>query len=221
MVNNVHLETAGWLCALPLGAYLFGSVPFSYLLPKLIKGVDIRRIGSGNVGATNAARALGFKFFPFLLLLDLSKGLLPTLGARLLVPAEAYAPAPLVVGTGLAAILGHVFPIYLGFKGGKAVATSTGVFLVLAPWATLVAAAVWGGIFALWRYVSLASISAAVALPAAVWLFHPNPLGAGLYVMGLSAAGAVLVIVLHRANIARLLAGTEHKVGSGRPKGAQ
>jgi glycerol-3-phosphate acyltransferase PlsY len=215
----MHIETAGWLCALPVAAYLFGSVPFSYLLPKLIKGVDIRQIGSGNVGATNAARALGFKFFPLLLLLDLSKGLLPTLAARLLVPPESYAPAPLVVGTGLAAILGHIFPIYLRFRGGKAVATSTGVFLVLAPWAALIAAAAWGIVFALWRYVSLASISAAVALPAAVWFLHPDPLGSGRYVMGLSAVGAALVVLLHYANIARLLAGTEQKVGGGPKSG--
>jgi glycerol-3-phosphate acyltransferase PlsY len=124
-----------------------------------------------------------------------------------------------VVGTGLAAILGHIFPIYLRFRGGKAVATSTGVFLVLAPWAALIAAAAWGIVFALWRYVSLASISAAVALPAAVWFLHPDPLGSGRYVMGLSAVGAALVVLLHYANIARLLAGTEQKVGGGPKSG--
>ncbi|MGD2175402.1 MAG: glycerol-3-phosphate 1-O-acyltransferase PlsY [Candidatus Brocadiaceae bacterium] len=203
------------LCGLLAIAYLYGAVPFGFLAARLIKGVDIRTTGSGNIGATNAARVLGFRFFPFILLLDLSKGLLPTLAAALLVPEGTWDPHPLAVGTGLAAILGHVFPVYLGFKGGKGVATSTGVFLVLAPWQVLIAAAVWGTMFALWRYVSLASISAAVALPAAVWLMHSDPLGEGLFLTGMATFGGLLVIYLHRANIGRLLAGTEDRIGKG------
>jgi len=215
-VAAIQIQTEGWLCVLPVLAYLFGSVPFSYLLPKLLKGVDIRRVGSGNVGATNAARALGFKFFPLLLLLDLSKGVLPTLAARLLVPAGGYDPPALVIGTALCAILGHAFPIYLGFRGGKAVATSTGAFLVLAPVPVLIAGAVWGVVFLLWRYVSVASICAAAVMPASVWLVHTDPLGMGRYLVGLSILGGLLVIALHRDNIRRLLAGTEHRIG--RPK---
>jgi len=210
-------ETAeGWLLLLPVAAYLCGSVPCGFLAAKLIRGVDIRETGSGNIGATNAARALGFKFFPLLVLLDLTKGLLPTLAARLLAPAGAYDPAPLVIATGLAAILGHVFPLYLGFKGGKAVATSGGVFLALSPWAVLIAGAAWGLVFALTRYVSLASITAAVALPVSVWLLAAEPLGSGALLAAFATLGGLLVIYLHRPNIRRLLSGTENRIGGRR-----
>ncbi len=204
-----------WLYGLPVAAYLYGAVPFGFLAAKFIKGVDIRTTGSGNIGATNAARVLGFRFFPVIFLLDVSKGLLPALAASLLVAPGRYDPHPLVVGTGLAAILGHVFPVYLGFKGGKAVAASSGVFLVLAPLQVLVAAGVWGVVFALFRYVSLASISAAAALPVAVWLMHRDPTGAGVFLAAMSALGGLFVIYLHRANIRRLLAGAEHRIGRG------
>lgn len=206
---------SAWLYALPLAAYLYGSVPFGFLAALWLRGVDIRQVGSGNIGATNAARALGFRFFPVIFLLDVSKGLLPTLAALALVAGRgAYAPQPLVVATGLAAILGHVFPVYLGFKGGKAVATSAGFFLAVAPLAVGVAGVLWCIVFALWRYVSLASLTAAVALPVAVCLTHPQPFGAGIYLTAMSIAGALLVIYLHRANIRRLLAGTELRIGT-------
>jgi len=205
---------APWLYALPLAAYLYGSVPFGFLAAKWLRGVDIRKTGSGNIGATNAARALGFRFFPLIFVLDVSKGLLPTLAALALVAGRgAYAPHPLVVATGLAAILGHVFPVYLGFKGGKAVATSAGFFLAVAPWAVAIVAGLWGIVFALWRYVSLASLTAAVALPVAVCLTRPGPFGTGIYLTAMSVLAALFVICLHRANIGRLLSGTEHKIG--------
>jgi len=214
-MTGFELHTEGWLCLLPLVAYLYGSVPFGFLAAKLIKGVDIRTTGSGNIGATNAARVLGLKFFPVIFLLDVSKGFLPVLAAVLLASKGRFDPPPLAVGTGLGAILGHVFPLYLGFKGGKAVATSTGVFLALAPWAVLVAAAVWGLVFAVWRYVSLASMSAAVALAASLWFVQAEPLGAGLYVTVFAALGGLFVVYLHRANVGRLLKGTEHRIGRG------
>ena len=202
---------------LPALAYLYGSVPFGFLAAKWLRGVDIRKTGSGNIGATNAARALGFRFFPLIFLLDVSKGFLPTLAAVELVAGQgAYAPHPLVVATGVAAILGHVFPLYLGFKGGKAVATSAGFFLAVAPYAVAVAAGVWGIVFALRRYVSLASIAAAVALPVAVCLTHPDPFGTGVFLTGMSVLGGVFVIYLHRANMRRLLAGAENRVGTRR-----
>ncbi len=205
-----------WL--LPFAAYLYGSVPYGFLTARLIKGVDIRTTGSGNIGATNAARVLGFRFFPVVFLLDVSKGFLPALAAGWLAGgAGPWEPHPLLIVTALAAILGHVFPLYLGFKGGKAVATSTGAFLVLAPWAVLVAALVWAVVFGLWRYVSLASISAAVALPAAVCLTHQDPLGAGRFLTALAVFGGLFVLYLHRGNIARLLRGTEHKIGGKGP----
>ncbi len=208
-----------WL--LPVAAYLYGSVPFGFLAAKMFRGVDIRRSGSGNIGATNAARVLGFKFFPLIFLLDVSKGLLPVWAAARLVPPAAFDPAPLVIVTGVVAILGHVFPVYLGFKGGKAVATSTGVFLGLAPLAVLLAAALWAVVFALWRYVSLASICAALALAPAIMATHPDAFGAGLPLTGVAAAGGVFVVSLHRTNIRRLLRGEEHKIGAGRPHPAE
>lgn len=201
-----------WL--LPVAAYLYGSVPFGFLAARLIKGVDIRRTGSGNIGATNAARVLGFKFFPPIFLLDLSKGLVPTLAAAALLGAGRYDPHPMVVGTGLAAVLGHVFPVYLGFKGGKAVATSTGFFLVLCWPAVAVAAGVWLLVFGLWRYVSLASISAAATLPVAACLFQEDPFGTGLFLSGVAIFAAAFVVYLHRGNIGRLLAGTEDRIGA-------
>jgi glycerol-3-phosphate acyltransferase PlsY len=210
------LHGGGWLYLLPVAAYFYGSVPFGFLAAKLIRGVDIRESGSGNIGATNAARVLGFKFFPPIFLLDVSKGLAPTLAAVLLAPKTPFSPPALAVATGLAAILGHVFPVYLGFKGGKAVATSTGVFAVLAPWALAVCAGVWAVVFGLFRYVSLASMAAAVALPVAVWTLHGDPLAGGRYLAVVSVLGAAFVVYLHRGNIRRLLNGTEHKIGSGR-----
>jgi len=209
--------SAACVWALPVAAYLYGSVPFGFLAAKALRGVDIRRTGSGNIGATNAARVLGFRFFPIIFLLDLSKGLVPALAAARLSAAGPYSPALPAVITGLAAILGHVFPIYLRFKGGKAVATGTGVFLALAPLAVGVAAAVWAVVFGLWRYVSLASISAAVALAASAWLVYEAPLGPGRYRTLLATVACAFVIYLHRANIRRLLSGTEHRIGRRKP----
>jgi glycerol-3-phosphate acyltransferase PlsY len=205
-----------WTYALPVVAYLYGSVPFGFIAAKLIKGVDIRQTGSRSIGATNAARVLGLRFFPVVFLLDLSKGLLPTLAADRSTFAGHYDPGPLVVATALAAMLGHVFPLYLRFKGGKAVATSTGVFLVLAPAQLAAAGIAWALMFIVSRYVSLSSIAAALALVTAVWVSRPHPLGSGLLLTILSTVGGCFVVWLHRGNIRRLLAGTEHKIGAPR-----
>ena len=198
---------------LPVAAYLYGSVPFGFMAAKLLRGIDIRQAGSGNIGATNAARVLGWKYFPAIFLLDFSKGCLTTLAAGLLSQTVSYDPHPMVVLTGLAALLGHVFPIYLSFRGGKGVATCAGVFIVLAPVATLVALAAWAAVFAGWRYVSLASICSALAFLLSVYPLCPDPLGKGIFLAVLASTGAVLVILLHRTNIRRLLRGTEPKVG--------
>jgi len=204
---------------LPVGAYLYGAVPFGFLLAKLIKGVDIRTVGSGNIGATNAARVLGWKFFPLVFLLDFSKGFLAVVAARLLAPAGGhFEPHPLAVGAAAAAIAGHVFPIYLGFKGGKAVAAGAGAFAVLAPWALLVAAGTWAVVFAVSRYVSLASMSAAAALAISAWTLSGDPLRSARYGTAFATAGALLVIALHHGNIRRLLAGTEHRIGARKPR---
>jgi glycerol-3-phosphate acyltransferase PlsY len=208
------LPVSGLLAA----AYLYGSVPFGFLAAKLLKGVDIRTTGSGNIGATNAARVLGFRFFPVIMLLDMSKGFVPTFLASRYFAQGGYEPAPVAVAAGLCAILGHVFPVYLHFKGGKAVATGTGVFLVLAPWAVLIAAGIWAAVFAVWRYVSLASVSAAVTLPVAFFLVYGDPGGTGRFGAGFSIVAAAFVIYLHRGNIRRLLAGTENRIGRRKPK---
>ena len=204
-----------WIYLILPAAYLYGSVPYGLLAAKALKGVDIRETGSGNIGATNAARTLGWKSFPFIFLLDLSKGAVPA-GLVLYLSGTAWGAAPplLAVLAGIAAILGHVFPVYLGFKGGKGVATSTGVFAVLSPWALLIAAVVWGAVFGAWRYVSLASICAAGTLALAAWFFTPAPLDAGIYVTVFATVSALAIIALHRGNIGRLLRGEEDKIGS-------
>lgn len=204
-----------WVYVLLAAAYLYGSIPFGFLAARHFRGVDLRQFGSGNIGATNAARVLGFRFFPAIFVLDMSKGLAPTLLMTGLIPPGGYVPHPAVLAAGLAGILGHVFPIFLRFRGGKAVATGTGVFLVVAPWAVLVAAIVWGTVFAVTRYVSLASMLAATALPIATACTYAQPWGEGRFGVGFAALAAVFVIWLHRSNVRRLLARTEHKIGDG------
>jgi len=213
-VRLVEIAIMSRLCyLLPLIAYFYGAVPFGLLMVRKLKGMDLRQVGSGNIGATNAARSLGLKFFPLIFLLDFSKGSLPTLLAMFAsARGSAFHPPPLAVCTGIAAILGHVFPVYLRFRGGKGVATSTGVFVVLAPWAVAAAFVVWVVVFGLWRYVSLASISAATVLLGCVWA-QPDRFKSQLFLTVFVTIGVLLVIALHRANIKRLLSGTESKVG--------
>ncbi len=204
---------------LPVSAYVYGSIPFGFLMARWLRGVDIRDHGSGNIGATNAARVLGFRFFPLIFLLDFSKGFAPAcLALHLAEPASGFWPPPLAVLCALSAILGHVFPVFLRFRGGKAVAAGAGAFVVLAPASVLAAACVWGVLFAMFRYVSLASVSAAAVLGATVWIpvFNPDPLGAGIFRTLFASAAAVMVIVLHRANLRRLLSGTENRIGARR-----
>ena len=206
---------------LPVAAYLYGSIPFGFLMARAIKGVDIRQTGSGSIGATNAARVLGVKFFPVVFLLDFSKGFLATLAGKHLAPAGGFEPHPLAVAAAVAAILGHAFSVYLRFKGGKAVAAGAGALVILAPRALLVGFTAWVAVFALWRYVSLASMCAAAALVAAVWLACPDPLGAGVYRTVFGTLAGSFVIYRHRDNIRRLLAGTERRIASGGPGRAQ
>ena len=217
-----------WLIAIPL-AYLAGSIPFGVLIARA-KGVDIRAHGSGNTGATNVGRVLGFRFFLLCFVLDMLKGLVPTLAAGLgagvvgqrdIAQTDAWLWLAVMAG----AVLGHMFSPFLGFKGGKGVATGLGALLGVFPILTLAAASaaiVWGLTFAIWRYVSLASIAAAIALPvattAALWdrLTGDAPLGAVPF-LSVTLLLAALVVVRHRSNIRRLLAGEEHRVGAPRP----
>jgi glycerol-3-phosphate acyltransferase PlsY len=191
--------TAAALLAL---GYLFGSLPFGYWVPRAVAGVDIRTVGSGNTGATNVWRALGFKLGLSVALLDMAKGAAAALVARWL------ADDLTAVLAGVAAMVGHYRPIFLGLaKGGKMVATTGGVGLALAPFATLAAAGVWIIVFLLTRYASLASIVASVTLPLFALLF-----GASAPVLVFTVAAAVAVALLHRANIERLRAGTENRI---------
>lgn len=199
-------------------AYLLGSVPFGVLIASAY-GKDLRSIGSGNIGATNVARALGKKWAYVCFVLDCLKGLVPMLIAKLIISELTVGALSLWLAVGCAAIMGHVFPIYLRFKGGKGVATSLGVVLGLYPYYTIpgvAALAIWVGTVLIWRYISLASITAAVAFPISLivtivllgdWRFLQLwPLIVMALVMGL------LVIVRHAENIKRLLEGSETKV---------
>jgi acyl phosphate:glycerol-3-phosphate acyltransferase len=184
-----------------LGGYLLGSMPFGYWVVLLVRGEDIRKVGSGNIGASNVWRTYGRWLGIPIVLLDVAKGFVPALLGALLV-GELTA-----VLAGGAAMLGHWRPLFLRFqKGGKTVATGGGVFLGTAPLLGLIGVAVWIVVFLLSRYASLASIVAALSLPIlAVALGEPWP----VIVFGVIAAAGVLL--LHRANIARLRAGTESR----------
>ena len=199
-------------------AYLFGSVPFGVLIATA-HGKDLRSIGSGNIGATNVARALGKKWAYVCFVLDCLKGLVPMLIAKLIVGELTVGALSRWLAGGCAAVMGHVFPVYLRFKGGKGVATSLGVVLGLYPYYTIpgvTVLAIWVGTVLIWRYISLASIAAAVAFPISLiasiavfgeWRFLQLwPLIVVAMIMGL------LVIVRHAENIKRLLEGSEAKV---------
>ncbi len=181
--------------------YLLGSMPWGYWLPWLFKHDDIRRHGSGNIGGTNVWRVYGWRLGAPVVLLDTLKGFAPALVATLAVSHLAGVLA------GAAAMLGHWRPLFLRWqRGGKVVATCGGAFLGVAPVVGAVGAAVWIAVFLLFRYASLASIVAALSLPAAaVLLGEPWP------VIAFAAGAAAAVLVLHRANIARLRAGTENR----------
>ena len=181
-------------------AYLLGSIPTGLLLGKLY-GIDVRQEGSGNIGATNLYRTVGRRVGVLTLVGDCLKGLVPVLAAHY------YAPAmDLAAWVGLAAFCGHVFSVFLRFKGGKGVATALGVFLALSPLAVVIALAVFLVLVLKWRYVSLGSVAAAAVMPLAVYVLHGSRA-----MLVVTALVAVIVIVRHHANIKRLVDGTENK----------
>jgi acyl phosphate:glycerol-3-phosphate acyltransferase len=188
---------------LVLASYLIGSFPTSYVAGRAIRGIDLREHGSGNLGATNAFRVLGWRAATPIFIVDILKGFLP---AWLFVQVDGSASTLWALLYGTAAIVGHVFSVYVRFKGGKGVATGAGVFLALAPVAVLGGLVLWLAIVFATGYVSLASITAAAALPLLVAI-----LGAPREVLILSLLLAVFVIYAHRANIRRLLRGEEHR----------
>jgi glycerol-3-phosphate acyltransferase PlsY len=195
-----------WILSISL-AYLLGSIPFGYVLVKIFRKQDIRATGSGNIGATNVARSGAKGLAIATLLLDLGKAFVAVKIAQHILPGNY----DLAVAAAVAAILGHVFPVWLRFHGGKGVASALGVFLALTWPSTLATLAIFVVIFALTRYVSLASIIAAAAFPAFGLYFVPfrTPIViAGFFFIPL------LIIVKHHQNIRRLLSGTENRFGS-------
>ena len=190
------------LFLLLLASYLIGAIPTGMVLTRLAGGEDLRKVGSGNIGATNVYRTAGRKLGIITLIGDCLKGVIP-----LLIAIQVFhLPQAELALVGLAAFIGHCFPVYLGFKGGKGVATALGVFLVLSPQSILGAFALFALILWRWRYISLASISAAAAIPFLVLLLERTlPLFLATLVI------AAIVIWRHKANIDRLLAGTENK----------
>lgn len=183
-----------------VAAYLIGSIPTGLLLGKAY-GIDVRKEGSGNIGATNLYRTVGRKVGIITLLGDCLKGLLPVLFIK-----HSALPPELAAWVGLAAFCGHVFSVFLKFRGGKGVATALGVFLALAPLAVAIAIAFFAVMMFIWRYVSLGSIVAAASMPLAVFL-----MGGNSTVTTVTVLISAIVILRHRENIGRLLSGNESK----------
>ena len=205
-----------WLLTLTM-AYLLGSIPFGYVLVRLFRHKDVRTTGSGNIGATNVVRSGGKALGLLTLLLDALKGFVAVLLAMHLSPNTPHGPSPLAVAAAVAAVLGHVFPIWLKFHGGKGIATALGVFLALVPWVAVSALILFILIVATTRLVSLGSILAAISIPLFALLLVPKRSAALL--AGLSAI-SLLSIIKHRANIVRLLQGKESRFGNGSRKNA-
>jgi glycerol-3-phosphate acyltransferase PlsY len=204
------MNIAAYVC-IGIVAYLLGSIPFGLILVKIVRGEDVRLSGSGNIGATNVARSGGTKLGVATLLLDALKGYLAVeiaiMASRRIPNVDLALAASLAA---LCAILGHVFPVWLRFRGGKGVATAVGAFVGLAPQAILVVLAVFLIVVAIFRYVSLGSIIACAIFPVlAFFLYREQSSPAGFVVM---LGASLLIIFKHRANIRRLLNGTENRL---------
>jgi glycerol-3-phosphate acyltransferase PlsY len=183
---------------LVLGAYLLGAIPFGLLVTRAVTGKDIRALGSGNIGATNVLRAAGRAAAAAVLLLDAAKGFAPVLAARYFA-GDGWVPA----ACALAAVLGHVFPVYLKFRGGKGVATGLGVSLALAPWAALAGAAAYALVFAVTRISSASSLAGSAASAATAWFTAPR-IYAAIFIALLA-----IIVLRHAGNIRRLIRGEE------------
>jgi len=197
-----------------LAAYLLGSIPVGYLLVRIFRRQDIRTVGSGNIGATNVLRSEGKALGAATFLLDVCKGALAVLLAAM-IAGSVLPTVPqrnVEALAALFAVLGHMFPVWLHFHGGKGVATGFGVFLVAAPGAALSAITVFAIVFALTRYVSLGSILGAASFPVFAWFMVNGE--RPLFFIAVQAAVALLIIVKHHPNIRRLLAGNEHRFGA-------
>jgi len=191
------------LALMLLLAYLIGATPTSYLAAKLGRGIDLREHGSRNLGATNVYRVLGWRYAIPVGVIDVVKGAVPV---TILGP-WSNGPAWFAVALGVSAVLGHMFSPYVRFRGGKGVATTTGVFLALAPLAIVISIPIWAATLWLSGFVSVASLTVAVLFPVWAWLAAPGQ----PYTVWASVVLALLIIYSHRANLQRLRAGTEHR----------
>jgi acyl phosphate:glycerol-3-phosphate acyltransferase len=191
-----------------LGSYLLGSVPTSYLVGRWIAGKDLRQHGSKNLGATNVYRVLGLKYAIPVALVDVTKGVVAVTVIAPQVSAEPWVP----IAFATAAVLGHVFPVFLKFRGGKGVATAGGAVLVLAPTALAVSLVVWVVALTLTGYMSVASVLGALVFPVAVWFVMPED----SYAVAVGLALAAFIVFTHRTNIRRLALGIENRLGQGR-----
>ncbi len=197
--------------AMVLAAYLIGSIPTGYLVGRR-RGVDVRKQGSGNIGATNVARTMGKKLGIMVLVLDALKGVAPLAALRLAdpgphIPLSATLAPYLFTAIGMAPIIGHCFPVWLRFRGGKGVATALGVFLVADPLLIAIGGGLFAILYAITKIVSIGSLSAALAIPVAAAL-----LGRPLPLLALTIGGSLIVIIKHHGNIRRLLGKRELKV---------
>jgi glycerol-3-phosphate acyltransferase PlsY len=189
--------------------YLLGSIPCGYLVVKAIKGIDVRNFGSGNIGMTNVQRILGSSSALLVLGGDMGKGALSVYLGVLLAPFAHMSPQVMGGMAGVTSIIGHNWPVFLKFKGGKGVAISAGVFLILTPFPLMFSALVMALVVGFTRYVSLGSITAAGALPFFIWFWTKE----GSFFLVLSALAAFLVLLRHRSNLQRLLKGEERRLG--------
>lgn len=199
------------LFAVVIGSYLLGSVPFGYVAGRLA-GIDIRKFGSGNVGATNVVRVLGKRYGYPVFALDLLKGFGAVMISMLIAPgrpAQWNSPETFGILAAISSVLGHLYPPWLKFEGGKGVATSAGALLALTPVATVIGVAIWILVFWLTRFVSLASIAAAVILPIVILVVRLHDQDNGKPLVVASACVAIVVIWRHRSNLSRLIHGTE------------
>jgi glycerol-3-phosphate acyltransferase PlsY len=193
-----------------LVSYLAGAISFSYIAGRVFGGIDLRRHGSGNLGASNTYRLLGARIAFAVLAGDVAKGFVPVYFAPLYAPSNAVSGHWLMLVAGFFAVIGHMYSVVVGFQGGKGVATAAGVFLALSPLGLLVTAAVFAAVFAARRIVSLASITGAVVLPFAVLVLDKTGIAPSHWsLFAASTATSVVVLIKHHSNIKRLLAGEE------------
>lgn len=195
----------------PIISYLIGSIPFGFIVAKIVKDIDIRQFGSGNPGATNIGRVLGKPYGILVFILDMLKGFLTVYLFDQWF--SGYGHNLSVILCGLGVICGHIFPVFLGFKGGKAAATGCGVFLWLAPLPLMIAIAAWLLTISISRYISLGSMVSAVVIVICLVTLGKDPFGQGLYLTLFSIFIAILLIIRHKSNIKRILNGTESKIG--------